>query len=192
MDKKRYMLSQYANSPHLSEILDGLEKMIGTDQDIKNFYDNIYNIQTANTYGLNVWGGRLNIPRRLKVSAEGMPDLYELPDELYRLLLIVKTMANISNCTVPDLERILNFLFSERGKVYVFDTGIMTMSYTFEFYLNPYEKALLKIPGIPPKPTGVGLKIYQVPPDDTFGFYGSGYQPFNQGVFWDGGYNGED
>lgn len=176
MDKKKYILSQYANSPKLMTVLNGLEKMIGVDADIKKFYDNIFNIQTANTYGLNVWGERLNISRRLKINGQAV----DLEDKYYRFLLLVKAMANISNCTVPNLEVILNYLFQERGNVYVFDTGIMTMKYSFDFYLDEMEKAILNLPGIPPKPTGVGLTIVELPKKQLFGFNKTGFKPFNQ------------
>lgn len=179
MDKKKYILSQYANSPKLNTILDGLEDMLGAEADIKNFYDNIFNIQTANTYGLNIWGERLNISRRLKVNGQTV----DLEDKYYRFLLLVKAMSNISNCTVPNLEEILNYLFQERGKVYVFDTGIMTMKYTFDFYLDEMEKAILNLPGIPPKSTGVGLTIVELPKKQVFGFNKTGWQPFNQAPF---------
>lgn len=179
MDKKKYILSQYANSPKLNTILDGLENMLGAEADIKNFYDNIFNIQTANTYGLDVWGKRLNISRQLKVNGQTV----SLEDKYYRFLLLVKAMSNISNCTVPNLEEILNYLFAERGQVYVFDTGTMTMKYTFDFYLDEMESAILKLPGIPPKPTGVGLTVVENPKDQLFGFNNTGFQPFNSTPF---------
>lgn len=150
--------------------------MLGTEVDIENFYNNIFNIQTANSYGLDVWGGRLNISRRLKIDDKTVA----LEDKDYRFLLLVKAMANISNCTIPNLEDILNFVFKERGTVYVFDTGIMTMKYTFDFYLDEMEKAILDLPGIPPKPTGVGLTIAELPRKKLFGFNKTGFQPFNQ------------
>ena len=150
--------------------------MLGAEADIKNFYNDIFNIQTANTYGLDVWGERLNISRRLKVNGETV----ELKDKYYRFLLLVKAMSNISNCTVPNLEEILNFLFQDRGQVFVFDTGIMTMKYTFDFFLDEVEKAILGLPGIPPRPTGVGLTIVELPRKKLFGFNKTGFQPFNQ------------
>lgn len=179
MDKKHYILSQYANSPKLNAILDGIERMISAENDINNFYTDIYNIQTANAYGLDIWGRRLNIPRQLKFEDETI----NLDDEHYRFLLLVKAMSNISNCTVPNLEEILNYLFQERGKVYVFDTGVMTMKYTFDFYLDNLEKAILDLPGIPPKPTGVGLNIVELPKRELFGFHKTGWQPFDQAPF---------
>ena len=81
------------------------------------------------------------------------------------------------------IQLILNFLFKDRGRVYVFDTGIMTMKYTFDFYLDDMEKAILNLPGIPPKPTGVGLEIVELPHTELFGFNGTGFQPFDQAPF---------
>ena len=179
MDNKSYILSQYAHSPNLLNLIKGFEEMIGVKGDIEQFYTNIFSIRTANTMGLNVWGKILNIPRILKVGGIN----YELDNGLYRLLLLTKAMANVSDCTIPNLTRLLNFLFKERGVVYVFDAGIMSMKYVFDFYLTDQERAILTIPGIPPKPTGVGLIIEELPRPKLFGFYKTGFQPFNQGVF---------
>lgn len=57
---------------------------------------------------------------------------------------------------------------------------IMTMKYTFDFYLDEMEKAILNLPGIPPKPTGVGLTIVELPKKQIFGFNKTGFKPFNQ------------
>lgn len=179
MDNKSYILSQYAHSPNLLNLIKGFEEMIGVKGDIEQFYTNIFSITTANTMGLNVWGKILNIPRILKVDGIN----YELENGLYRLLLLTKAMANVSDCTIPNLTRLLNFLFKDRGAVYVFDAGIMSMKYVFDFYLTDQERAILTIPGIPPKPTGVGLIIEELPRPKLFGFYKTGFQPFNQGVF---------
>lgn len=176
MDNKSYILSQYANSPNLLNLIKGFEEMIGVKGDIEQFYTNIFSIRTANTMGLNVWGKILNIPRILKVDGIN----YELENGLYRLLLLTKAMANVSDCTIPNLTRLLNFLFKDRGAVYVFDAGIMSMKYVFDFYLTDQERAILALPGIPPKPTGVNLTITELPEESLFGFNGTGFQPFNQ------------
>ena len=178
MDNKTYILSQYAHSPNILNLIKGFEEMLDAKGDIEQFYNNIFNITTANTMGLNVWGKILNIPRILKVDGIN----YELENGLYRLLLLTKAMANVSDCTIPNLTRLLNYLFKERGTVYVFDTGIMSMKYVFDFYLTDQERAILTLPGIPPKPTGVGLKIEELPHTKLFGFNKTGFQPFNQGV----------
>ena len=183
MNKKTYILSQYANSPTLNRLLTGIETAFSEEKNIQNFYDNIFNIQTANSYGLDVWGQILNVPRQLKVSINGEEDLYTLNDRYYKLVLLTKAIANISDCTVPSLENLLSFLFTERGKVYVYDTDTMAMRYIFSFFQNIWEKAILQIDGILPKPTGVGLQIEELPSDDIFGFNGTGFQPWDTKPF---------
>ena len=76
MNKKTYILSQYANSPTLNRLLSGIETAFSEEKNIQNFYDNIFNIQTANSYGLDVWGQILNVPRQLKVCINCEEDLY--------------------------------------------------------------------------------------------------------------------
>ena len=183
MDKKSYILSQYANSPVLNRLLTGLEQSFDLTQDIQNFYDNIFNIHTANSYGLDVWGQILNVPRQLKVVINGIESTYTLNDNYYRMLLLTKAIANISDCTVPSLENLLSFLFADRGKVYVYDTDTMTMRYIFSFFLNIWEKAILNSSGVLPKPTGVGLQIEELPTGDLFGFNGTGFQPWDTKPF---------
>ena len=44
-------------------------------------------------------------------------------------------------------------------------------------------RALFKEYGLLNLGAGVGFEFYQIEPDETFGFNGSGLQPFGQGVF---------
>lgn len=176
---KDYVLSQYANSPRIISLLKSFEQSLQTENDINNFYEKVYNIKTASGFGLDYWGAILNIPRIL--SYEG--DTYTLDDDLYKFLLTVRAVANITNCTIPSLEDLLNELFKDRGNVYVFETGIMSLRFVFNFYLSDQEKTILSIKGIPPLPTGVGVEIIEIPESEIFGFNGTGYQPFNQAPF---------
>ena len=59
----------------------------------------------------------------------------------------------------------------------------MKLRYIFDFYLEPFEEALAARRDLPPKPAGVTYEILQVKTSETFGFEGSGMQPFNQGIF---------
>lgn len=177
---KEFVLSQYANSPKFMALLNSFVSSIETDEDIEKFYEKIFNIMTAEGFGLDVWGKILDIPRNL-VLADG--DLYHLDDDNYRFLLTIRAMSNISNCTEENLSEILTNLFQDRGDVKCFDTGVMTMKYIFDFYLTPQEVALLGLPNIPPKPTGVKIDFFQLPKKKTFGFHGTGFRPFGQGVF---------
>ena len=177
--KQKMILSQYANSPRLLSIIKKFAETMNVAGDTDSFYSRIYNIMTAGTYGLNIWGTILNIPRQI-TTEKG--EVSYLNNELYRFLLLLKAMSNISNCTIPNLEDIFNELFKDRGTVKIFDIGTMEMKYIFDFYLTDEEKAILKLDGVPPKPTGVKINYKQIP-SDCFGFHDTGYMPFNQGTF---------
>ena len=60
------------------------------------------------------------------------------------------------------------------------------MSYVFGFPLTAVDMAILTQSGAMPHPAGVDVTIISVDGSKTFGFNGSGCQPFNQGTFYDG------
>lgn len=176
---KDYVLSQYANSPRIVALLKSFESSLSTDNDIELFYQKVFNIKTATKFGLDFWGQILNISRTLTYNGQ----TFVLNDDLYRFLLMIRATANVTNCTIPNLQNILSELFKDRGNVYVFNIDIMQMKFVFSFYLTDEEKAILSLPGIPPLPTGVGLVIEELPVQDIFGFHDTGFQPFNQAPF---------
>ena len=67
--------------------------------------------------------------------------------------------------------------------MYVFNFAPMVVRVVFLFYLTPYQRALLQKYGLLNLGAGVGFEFYQIDPDGTFGFDGSGLQPFGQGIF---------
>ena len=109
---------------------------------------------------------------------------YRLVDDAYRKLILVKALANISDCTSPSLNRLLSNLFEGRGRCYVSDTGNMEFRYVFEFALEPYEIAILTQSGAIPKPAAVLANVLQVDLPTTFGFNEGLMQPFGSEVFF--------
>lgn len=59
----------------------------------------------------------------------------------------------------------------------------MAATYVFENRLSEIDKNLIYHQNILPRPSGVGISIQELNLGDFFGFYGSGYQPFNQAPF---------
>jgi hypothetical protein len=53
----------------------------------------------------------------------------------------------------------------------------------FNFYLTPYELALLQQYGLLDRPAGVGFGWYQHAPQEMFGFAGQELQNFDNGIF---------
>lgn len=193
------ILSQYANSPTLLQMVDSMNQYFSPAVDIQTFYDSIVNVLVQdgvlNTYGLDLWGRIVGIPggRNLYLpanitnpsGASFTAGTYVLDNPSFRTLIMVKALANITDCTAPSLNKLLSLLFANRGRCYVKDTGSMTMTFTFEFYLLPYEYAIVAGSGAIPHPAGVLVTIQQIP-GNVFGFTGSGLQPFNQGTFYTG------
>lgn len=207
------IISQYGNSPVLNQLIQNMNAYLDPAADIDAFYDNIWNIETAVGYGLDVWGTIVGVGRQLLIpNAEyfgfsqaslqpfGQAPFYSGPtagsyllsDAAYRLLILVKALSNISDASVPSYNRLLQNLFTGRGRCYVADLGNMQMQYSFEFYLQPFEQAILTQSGALPRPCGVKSFALQSPMISTFGFSeasqagGVSYQPFGSGPFSQG------
>lgn len=204
------IISQYGNSPVLNQLIQNMNAYLDPSADIDAFFDNIWNVETAIGYGLDVWGKIVGVSRQLAIPQQdffgfsqgdlqpfGQAPLYPGPvqgtyllsDEAYRLLIMVKALANISSASVPAYNQLLQNLFAGRGRCYCADLGTMQMRYTFEFYLYPYEFAILTQSGAFPRPTGVQAFALQCALDGTLGFReaslpgSASYQPFGQGTF---------
>ncbi|HIE4429968.1 TPA: DUF2612 domain-containing protein [Burkholderia multivorans] len=215
----RTVISQYANSPTLLQLITNFDQYIDPSADIDAFYDMVWNVDTAVGRGLDIWGKIVGLEngRLLKIpSAElnlgfkeagnasatpfgsgvfysggSVTENYYLSDDAFRTLILVKAMANISDGSISSYNQLLQNLFKGRGRCYVNDLGNMQMRYTFEFYLEPWEQAIVTQSGALPRPTGVLASMVEIPQGSTFGFaeQGLGAQPFGQGTFFTGALN---
>lgn len=189
------VLSQYANSETILQLIDSMNQYFSVDADLDAFYAAVWNVlapgATLNTYGLDVWGRIVGVNRNLNIPADIVnpggysftAGTYTLDNESFRTLILIKALSNITDCTSGSLNALLSQLFRNRGRCYVKDDGSMEMTFTFEFYLLPYEYAIVVSSGAVPHPAGVLVKIEQIS-TDTFGFEGSNLQPFDQGTFF--------
>jgi hypothetical protein len=182
------VISQYANSKVLMQLVEGFNDTIDQTQNMDSFYDLIWNIDTAQGYGLDVWGRIINVSRTLNLTTigdyfgfsealpgsagfnqspfypgSGFTDNFNLTDGAYRVLLFAKALANISDGSTKAINQLLLNLFPGRGNCYVVDrpSGVMTMAYAFDFTLTPVELAIIGQSGALPKPTGVSATIIQ-------------------------------
>lgn len=205
----RTVISQYANSPTLRQLIRNMDEYINPDTDFDAFFDYVWNVETAQGFGLDIWGRIVGVGRMLTIpgnetflgykeainwqpfnqapmyTGTRATQTYRLADDAYRKLILVKALANISDCTSPSLNRLLSNLFAGRGRCYVSDTGQMEFRYVFEFALEPYEIAILTQSGAIPKPAAVLANVLQVDLPTTFGFKEAVLmQPFGSGVFF--------
>lgn len=178
------VISQYANSPIITQLCENLADSINPSTNFDLFYDSMWNIDTATGYGLDVWGRILKVTRTLSVPtsdqylgfAQGVPGSYpfgqgtffsgqgatnnfNLDDPSYRVLLFAKALANICDGSVYAINAILKNLFKNRGNCYVVDGLNMTMMYVFQFSLTPVELAIVGSSGVLPRTSGVSATI---------------------------------
>jgi Protein of unknown function (DUF2612) len=181
------VVSQYANAPALTAILESFFDCLDQTADLDAFFDDIWNVDTAQGYGLDVWGRIVGVTRIvplpgsitfLAFQESGDPDgwnngiwfsgtssssSFVLSDDAYRLLIFTKALANITDGSIKALNAMLRALFPGRGNAYVTDPGGMAMTYTFAFKLSPVELSIVQNSGALPKPVGVSVTIVQPP-----------------------------
>ena len=200
------LLSQYANSPIIVGLLEGLEECLNPSATIGAFYDDILNVLTAKGYGLDVWGRIVGIGRNVPSSigsdrtfgfnkdsgftpfndapfsgsGSGFTS-YALPDSLYRQLIMIKAYANILYATAPNINKFLFYIFKKRA--YYRLTGDMQAEYVFEFTPTAFERLIIFSLNILPIPCGISVQYTIQSTSGTFGFNGSNLQAFNNGTF---------
>lgn len=176
------VLSQFGGSPQVLAVVQAMSDFIDPRADLAAFYDQVWNIDTAQGWGLDVWGRIIGVGRSFTYKAV----TYTLDDADFRALLFVKALANICDSTAPSYNRLLTALFQGQGRAYVVDSGAMTMLVYLEFLLTPTQEAILVGSGAFPHPAGVGTYVAPVPPGVYFGFAGSPGKPFGQAPFFPG------
>ena len=203
------IVSQYANSPTLVQLIENMNGYVDSQADFDAFYDFVWNIETAQAWGLDILGRIVNVSRQINIPGAvlnfgfkegvnyqpfgqaplyaGTPasTVYNLSDDAYRTLILMKALLNISNNTAPAINQMLKNLFAGRGRCYVTDTGQMQIRFVFEFPLFPYEIAILTQSNAVPRPAAVLAQVMQLDLPNTFGFKeGQVFQTFGHGVLF--------
>ena len=169
--------SQYAASTVINALCAGFQSELDASADIDLIFNNLININTATGTSLDVWGRILAIPRTL-TTATGQTTW---DDDTYRFLLLYKALANISAADAATQNSLLSQLFGK--ETFVLDNQDMTLRVVTLFLPDDMQQAILNAYGLLTRGAGVGWEFYQIIPEQTFGFNGSGLQPFNQAVF---------
>src|SRR5260221_2382599 len=61
------IISQYANSPIITQLISNFFQYVDPTVNIDAFYDFVWNLDTAKGYGLDVWGRIVGVQRQLNV-----------------------------------------------------------------------------------------------------------------------------
>lgn len=204
------IISQYGNSATITQLVRNMDQYIDPRADFDTFFNFVWNVETAQGFGLDIWGRIVNISRELQIPPDatyfgfsdalpgsypfeeqpfwdgvaGATNTYRLADDAYRQLILTKALANIASSNAPSLNQLLQNMFADRGRCYVNDMGGMQFRHTFEFDLTSQEYAIVTQSGVLPRPSGVNAILFQsaLP---LFGFSEAGLSaaPFGQGVF---------
>ncbi|GAN63199.1 hypothetical protein AA0313_0906 [Acetobacter indonesiensis NRIC 0313] len=181
-DVQKTILSQYACSPTINALIAAWNQAFDPSAWINDWYDKIWNLDTAQGYGLDVWGRIVGVERVLKLTADSVlgfheaEDLteegfntapwysgtattgnYRLSDDGFRQLIYAKALANITDCSVTSLNAILMTLFAGQGDAWVQDNGGMSLTYCFSFVPSAVQISLIQNAGVLPRPAGVHL-----------------------------------
>lgn len=146
------IISQYANSPVLLRLIQNMNRYLDPRANFQAFYDFVWNVDTAQFWGLDIWGRIVGLPngRLLDLGANddtfgfnnadvppdwapfnqgtfytgaGSSTTFSLSDDAFRTLILAKALANITATTSQALNRLLRNLFPNRGVAYVTDGG---------------------------------------------------------------------
>lgn len=180
---KQCLLWQYNNAPALRALILQKQDWYKTHQeDFWNYwYNSVFNLDTADDFGLTVWGEILDFPRQVK-SVDG--SLHVLTTEQYRTVLKGQMLKFNMGVTAPEVNKWLSVVFGAQGKAYCLDNLDMT-AIPFVFEQSPSDEILWLLANVDflPRPAGVGYEVRLIG-QDIFGFNGSGLQTFDNGVFY--------
>ena len=180
------IISQYGNSSTIGALIQGMNTNIDPAADIDNFYDTVFNVSTANLFGLAIWSRIVGIPQNLIQSL----GTYLEDETTFRSLVLLKALSNISTASSPSINQLLrNWIGGTNPRAYVNDLGNMEMLFQFEFALTATQLLILQTSGIFLRGAGVGARI-QAQEYPVIGFAEMG-QPWvttmGSGVFATGG-----
>ena len=116
---RQVILWQYDHAPNLIGLIDGFNQ-ISTDTVTEfwdYFRDKVFNISTADTFGLNVLGRLMGLPRPTVTLKDGSdsdedPDVVPISDDFYRRLLLGRFFLFGMSPTVPNYNKYLAIIWN--------------------------------------------------------------------------------
>lgn len=196
VDVLRALLWEYNEASGLQSLVQAKQSWYDANQ--QQFWQawltNVFQLTTANEFGLAVWSIILGLP--LFTSTPPDPDqptfgfggtngavnfdngiladqngtIFNLPLETKRIALQLRYFQLVSSGTVPETNRMLAYLFSQAGRVYLLDYGTMNQAYIFLFPVSWDLAYIFNNLDILPRPAGVGSTWM----DATLHYFGFG------------------
>ena len=125
IDLKQCLLWQYQNSEKLKSLILSKQDWYSVHQAQfwQDWYDKVFNIDTANDFGLSVWGQILNFSRNV-TAKDG--SLHYLTTEQYRMILKGQMLRFGMGASAPEINKWLSVVFAGKGVCYCIDSYDMT------------------------------------------------------------------
>lgn len=208
VDLLRALLWQHDNAESLKTIIQRKQDWYNVNQrDFwSSWYDNVFNLDTANDFGLAVWARILDVPLAVEVQSSKTKDAFgfgtnhknfgngnfargtsgEIPLTIdqRRLVLKLRYFQLFSRGSVTEINEWLAALFGDQGRVFVVDSLDMTFAtYFFSVAPDSQLRFILENYDLLPRPAGVGVR-WQIQIKPSFGF-GVNHLNFGNGNFGD-------
>ncbi|MHC5542322.1 DUF2612 domain-containing protein [Singulisphaera rosea] len=203
VDLLKALLWQYDEAANLQALLEDKANWyeINQSQFWRDWIANVFDLRTADEFGLSVWSIILGLPLFVNNNNDvgpffgfdsqtgvnfdngifGDENTYELPTEIKRIALQLRYFQLTGSGTVPETNRMLKYVFRNFGPAWLVDDYDMTQYYFFAFPLTFDLKYLFNNYDILPRPAGV-QSTWTDTPDAFFGFAIGDYN-FDNGNF---------
>jgi hypothetical protein len=198
VDVMNAVLWQYNEAARIQSLLTSKNSWYAAENEQfwNDWYGNVFNLLTANLFGLKVWSIILELPLFVDTDPEptdkplfGFNELptingyvnfnngnfskrsgvINLTIEEQRLVLRLRYYQLVSRGAAPEVNTFLKTLFAPYGAVYMLDGLDMTITYVFNFNLSLNMRYILEYYDLLPRPAGVGIK-YVIITGTIFGF----------------------
>ncbi len=182
----RSILWQYENADKLKALVTGQQEWINENHTKfwSDWIRDVFNLKTANAFGLAVWVRILNVPLTIE-REENLDDVFgfgvehenfnnggfgtlagatdNVSVEQARKIMLARYLTLTYAPTVPNINMILEALFGE-GEAYVIDSLDMRCEYMFSSEPDYKTRDLIKnVDFLLPRPSAVGVDFAILP-----------------------------
>lgn len=185
VDLLRAILWQYNEAVNLQSMLTQKSEWYEENQTQfwEDWYADVFNLATANDFGLTVWSIILGQPIVVVSAGTGRPawgfgtfhpnfnrgnfsstagTAVRLPTEVARIALQIRYFQLTSAGTIPEINRMLKYVFKNYGPAWLVDNLDMTQVYKFNFELPSNLAYVFNAFDLLPRPAGVASSFVVV------------------------------
>lgn len=193
-DLLKAILWQYEEAENLKQLANYKSAFFekSTTQFWSRWYRDVFNIDTANDFGLAIWARILDVSLGIDIPPSDVTKIgfgfgkkrgnfnrnfkrnsdytLALTRDQKRLIIRMRYFTLTQNPTVPNINAFLKrFFWEEDSKVFILDPLDMTyIYYVFNFTPSESLRVLLEHNDLMPRPSGVGIK-YRIVTKKAFG-----------------------